>query len=214
MIGVVYPDALWLVLWLPCQSHMIILRPALTNFLFLNFVVKMSTTGFKNNVAVALNTIGLSLCVARIVVILLFFGNAYRLQHIIMDLSLILNTLIYLTLFVLVLSKPAFVSSNKGLWYGFAAALANDVLTSILVLNIDSLHGIHKILLVFQLSFNFVMMVGSFFNFTLFLPQGKPKGIPTMTTPTPMQSYQAPVHLPSYISAPTMSPLPPNPYKS
>lgn len=193
---------------------MVILRPALTSFLFLNFVVKMSTTGFKNNVALALNTIGLSLCVARIVVILLFFGNAYHLRHIIMDLSLILNTLIYLTLFVLVLSKPVFVSSNKGLWYGFAVALANDVLTSILVLNINRLHVIHKILLVFQLSFNFVMMVGSFFDFALFLPQGKPKAIPIMTTPTPMQSYQAPAHLPSYISAPIMSPLPPNPYKS
>lgn len=168
---------------------------------------------FKNVVATTLHSIGLTLCIVRVVVILLLFGNAYRLRHFVDNFVLIFNDLVYLVTFLLVLAKPEFIAGNRSFWFGFAVALANDVLLSIVVLDFN-IHPLYKIALPFQLCFNFVIMAGSFFKFSLFFPQSKSKDVQPVISPTPMQMYQAPVHPPVYITTPTMSPLPPNPYKS
>ena len=176
-------------------------------------------SSFTNFLATSLHILGLTFSVIRVVVILLFLGSVYKTQHLVTDFTLILNDIIYFVTFLLVLSKPRFFESNRSFWFGFAVALANDVILSILVLGYY-IHPLVKVVFMFQLGFNLVVMTGSFFELSLFLPQSKSKQVPPPIAFTPMQAYQShasphPAHPPIYTSPiPTMSPLPPNLYKS
>ena len=180
----------------------------------------MSSSTFANAVATALHAIGFSFIIIRIVILLLFIGQyGQRFRYYVTEFTLILNDIIYFVTFLLVLTKPRFFENNKSFWFGFAVALANDVMLSMHVLG-SYLHPLLKVAFMLQLGFNFVVMVGSFFEFSIFLPRSKPKQVSPPVALTPVQSYQAhvlshPTHPPTYTSpVSTMNPLPTNPYKS
>ena len=70
------------------------------------------------------------------------------------------------------------------IWFAFAVALENDTVFCLAALNLGrSSHTIYDIPYVVQPLYNLAIMLGSLFAPSYFLPQSKPKGVLSATTP-------------------------------